>query len=169
MGPTRIWPVNGKFNEEQAALYNFIVAYRDALFKYIKPGVTADEVLDGAAADMQQYLVGKKFVKPAHLKAVQDGIKFRGHFQHPVGMAVHDVGRVRGVKLEPGMVFTIDPMIWIHEEQLYIRIEDMALVTADGVENLSAFVPSKIEDVEKMIREKGLIEFRPPVELPLKK
>jgi Xaa-Pro aminopeptidase len=166
---TRIWPVNGKFNSEQRELYNFIVAYRDALFKYIKPGVTSDEVLDGAAADMRQYLVGKKFVKPAHLKAVEEGLKFRGHFQHPVGMAVHDVGRVHGVKLQPGMVFTIDPMIWIHEERLYIRIEDMALVTADGVENLSAFVPSRLEDVEAMIREKGLIEFRPAVELPLKK
>jgi Xaa-Pro aminopeptidase len=84
-------------------------------------------------------------------------------------MAVHDVGQVHGVKLRPGMVFTIDPMIWIHEEKLYIRIEDVALVTADGVENLSAFVPSRIEDVERTISEKGLIEFRPPVELPLKK
>jgi Xaa-Pro aminopeptidase len=166
---TRIWPVNGKFNEEQTALYNFIVAYRDALFNYIKPGVTANEVLDKAAADMKQYLVGKKFLKPSHLKAVQEGIQFRGHFQHPVGMAVHDVGRVHGVTLKPGMVFTIDPMIWIHEEKLYIRIEDMALVTSDGVENLSAFVPSRIEDVERLIKEKGLIEFRPPVTLPLKK
>lgn len=162
---TRIWPVNGKFNAEQKELYNFIVAYRDALFRYIKPGVTANDVLDAAAADMKEYLKGKKFVKPAHLKAVQEGISFRGHFQHPVGMAVHDVGKVHGVKLEPGMVFTIDPMIWIHEERLYVRIEDMALVTATGVENLSAFVPSRLEDVEAMIKEKGLTEIRPVVEL----
>jgi Xaa-Pro aminopeptidase len=166
---TRIWPVNGKFTNEQKELYNFIVAYRDALFKYIKPGVTDKDVLDQAAADMKQYLVGKKFVKPAHLKAVEEGVKFRGHFQHPVGMAVHDVGQVHGVKLKPGMVFTIDPMIWIHEERLYVRIEDVALVTETGVENLSAFVPTRIEDVERTINEKGLMEFRPPVDLPLKK
>lgn len=166
---TRIWPVNGRFSPEQKELYNFIVAYRDALFKYIKPGVTADEILTKAAADMEQYLAGKKFVKPAHLKAVQEGLKFRGHFQHPVGMAVHDVGQVRGVPLKPGMVFTIDPMIWIHEEKLYIRIEDMALVTEEGVENLSAFVPSKLEDVENTIKEKGIIEMRPAVTLPLQK
>ena len=159
---TRIWPVNGKFNVEQKELYNFIVAYRDALFKYIRPGVTSNEVLDGAAADMKQYMVGKKFVKPAHLKAVEEGIQFRGHFQHPVGMAVHDVGRIHGIKLQPGMIFTIDPMIWIHEERLYVRIEDVALVTESGVENLSGFVPSKLEDVEATIKEKGLIEFRPP-------
>jgi len=166
---TRIWPVNGKFSDEQKALYDFIVAYRDALFRYIKPGVTSNEVLDEAAADMTKYLEGKKFVNPEHLKAVQDGIKFRGHFQHPVGMAVHDVGQIHGIPLKPGMVFTIDPMIWIHEEHLYIRIEDMALVTEDGVENLSGFVPTSIEDVEKKIKEKGLTEFRPPVDLPLKK
>lgn len=159
---TRIWPVNGKFDKAQMELYNYIVAYRDALFKYIKPGVTADDVLNQAAADMKQYLVGKQFAKPAHLKAVQEGVAFRGHFQHPVGMAVHDVGRVRGVPLQPGMVFTIDPMIWIPEERLYIRIEDVAVVTADGVENLSAFVPSKIEDVERTIKENGLIQFLKP-------
>lgn len=166
---TRIWPVNGKFNAEQKELYAFIIAYRDALFKYIKPGVTSNEVLDLAAADMKNYLIGKKFTKPAHLNAVQEGVKFRGHFQHPVGMAVHDVGRVHGVPLQEGMVFTIDPMIWIHEEKLFIRIEDVALVTADGVENLSSFVPTSIEDVERTIKEKGLIEFRPATALPFKK
>jgi Xaa-Pro aminopeptidase len=159
---TRMWAVGGKFNQEQRALCGFILAYRDALFKYIKPGVTSDYVLDSAARDMENYLVGKTFVKPAHLKAVKAALKFRGHFQHPVGMAVHDVGAVRGIPLRAGMVFTIDPMIWIPEEKLYIRIEDVAVVTADGVENLSAFVPSKLEDIERAMTEKGLIQFRPP-------
>ena len=165
---TRIWPVNGTFNKEQTALYEYVVAYRDALFKYIKPGVTSNDVLEQAALEMEQYLVGKTFQNPAHLKAVQNGIIFRGHFQHPVGMAVHDVGRVHNVPLRPGMVFAIDPMIWIPEERLYIRIEDLAVVTESGVENLSAFVPSSISDVEKIIKEEGLTEFRPPKSLPLK-
>ncbi len=163
---TRIWPVNGTFTAAQAALYDFIVAYRDAFFRHIKPGVTSDEVLDRAAADMKRYLVGKSFASPDHLKAVQAGIAFRGHFQHPVGMAVHDVGRVRGVPLEPGMVFTIDPMIWIPEERLYIRIEDVALVTANGVENLSGFVPTRIADVERTIAEPGLVQLHKPVPPP---
>ena len=160
---TRIWPVNGTFTAAQTALYEFIVAYRDALFRHVKPGVTADEVLDRAAADMRQYLVGKTFASLAHQRAVQQGLVFRGHFQHPVGMAVHDVGRVRGVPLRAGMVFTIDPMIWIPEERLYIRIEDVALVTADGVENLSGFVPTSIVDVQRTIAEQGLVQTRPPV------
>ncbi len=164
---TRIWPVNGTFTPAQAALYEFIVVYRDAFFRHIKPGVTSDEVLDRAAADMKQWLVGKTFASPAHLKAVQEGLVFRGHFQHPVGMAVHDVGRVRGVPLKAGMVFTIDPMIWLPEERLYIRIEDVALVTDDGVENLSGFVPARIADVQRTIAEPGLVQFHKPVPAPL--
>jgi Xaa-Pro aminopeptidase len=163
---TRIWPVNGTFTPAQAALYAYIVAYRDALFRHIRPGVTADEVLDRAAADMRTYLEGKSFATPAHRRAVEEGLRFRGHFQHPVGMAVHDVGRVRGVPLRPGMVFTIDPMIWIPEERLYIRIEDVALVTADGVENLSAFVPSRIEDVQRTIAQPGMVQGFPPTPPP---
>jgi Xaa-Pro aminopeptidase len=159
---TRIWPVNGRFSPAQTALYEYIVAYRDALFRHIRPGVTADDVLDRAAADMTRWLEGKTFASPAHLRAVQEGLRFRGHFQHPVGMAVHDVGRVRGVPLRPGMVFTIDPMIWIPEEKLYIRIEDMAVVTETGVENLSAFVPTSIADVERTIAAAGVVQQFPP-------
>jgi Xaa-Pro aminopeptidase len=166
---TRMWPVNGKYTKGQRALTDYILAYRDALIKYVRPGVTADFVLDSAAKDMEQYLVGKTFENATHLKAVKEGLKFRGHFQHPVGMAVHDVGLVRGVKLEPGMVFTIDPMIWIHEEKLYVRIEDVVVVTADGAENLSAFVPSRVEDIERTMTERGLIQFSPATSLPLKK
>lgn len=166
---TRMWPVNGKYTKGQRALTDYILAYRDALFRHIRPGVTSDFVLDSAAKDMEQYLTGKTFENAAHLKSVKEGLKFRGHFQHPVGMAVHDVGQVRGVKLEAGMVFTIDPMIWIHEEKLYVRIEDVVVVTAAGAENLSAFVPSTVEDIERTMTEKGLIQFRPATSLPLKR
>jgi Xaa-Pro aminopeptidase len=60
-------------------------------------------------------------------------------------------------------------MIWIHEEKLYIRMEDVVVVTADGAENMSAFVPSSVEEIERTMREKGLIQFRPATSLPLKK
>jgi Xaa-Pro aminopeptidase len=84
-------------------------------------------------------------------------------------MAVHDVGRARGVTLKPGMIFTIDPMIWIPEEKLYYRIEDMALVTKNGVENMSAFVPTQLKDIERAMKKKGLIQFRPAKSFPLNK
>jgi Xaa-Pro aminopeptidase len=166
---TRMWPVSGKFTDGQRKLVELILAYRDALFRQIRPGVTADQVLDSAARDMEKYLSGKTFENAAHLRAVREGLKFRGHFQHPVGMAVHDVGVVRGVKLEPGMVFTIDPMIWIHEEKLYFRMEDVVVVTEDGAENLSAFVPSTVDDIERTVAEQGIIQFRGATPLPLRK
>jgi len=165
---TRMWPVSGKYTAEQRKLCEYILAYRDALFKYVKPGVTSNEVLAAAARDMEAYLATHSFENPAHQKAVEAGIKFRGHFQHPVGMAVHDVGRVHGVPLQAGMVFTIDPMIWIPEERLYVRMEDVAVVTENGVENLSAFVPSELDAIERTVQEKGLTQFRPAATLPFK-
>ena len=60
-------------------------------------------------------------------------------------------------------------LAWIPEERLYVRMEDMALVTEDGVENLSAFVPSNLDDIERTMKEKGLVHFRPATSLPLKK
>ena len=64
------------------------------------------------------------------------------------------------------MVFTIDPMIWLPEERLYIRIEDIAVVTEDGVENLSGFVPARIADVQRTIAEPGLVQWHKPLPTP---
>jgi Xaa-Pro aminopeptidase len=158
---TRMWPVNGRYTDEQRQLSDFILAYRDALFRQIRPGTTSDAVVDGAAREMRRYLDKTPFRNPAHQKAAEDSLLFRGHFQHPVGMAVHDVGKVRGVALQPGMVFTIDPMLWVHEEQRYVRMEDVVVVTTDGAENLSAFVPATTAEIERTMREPGLVQLRP--------
>ncbi len=58
--------------------------------------------------------------------------------------------------LEPGQVFTIEPAMRIEEEHLGIRLEDMLLITATGYENLSAFVPIEIDDIEKTMAGPGL-------------
>jgi len=80
-----------------------------------------------------------------------------------VGMSVHDVGSNKGKPLEVGMVFAIDPMIWIHEEKQYIRMEDVVVVTEDGVENLSANLPIEMDDLEKLWQEEGIVQKRPAV------
>lgn len=165
---TRMWPVNGRYTTEQRALNAFILAYRDALFRPIRPGVTSDFVLDAAAREMARYLAANPFANPAHQTAAEASLKFRGHFQHPVGMSVHDVGVVRGVPLQPGMIFTIDPMMWIAEEKQYVRIEDVALITPGGVENLSAFVPAELDAIERVIAEPGIVQARPASALPLR-
>ena len=155
---TRMWPVNGTYTPEQRHVADFILAYRDALNEEVRPGVTSDEVLDRAAATMRRWLDARPFANPTIAAAAEDSLKFRGHFQHSVGLAVHDVGRVRGEVLRPGMIFTIDPMLWLHDEKLYFRIEDMILVTEDGFENMSEFVPATPDEIEATIAEPGLLQ-----------
>jgi Xaa-Pro aminopeptidase len=74
---------------------------------------------------------------------------------HSVGMEVHDV-RNPTAALEPGQVFTIEPAMQVAEEHVGIRLEDMILITETGYENLSAFVPVEIADIEKTMTKHGL-------------
>jgi Xaa-Pro aminopeptidase len=160
---TRMWPANGKYTKDQRDLYGFVVEYQKALMRHIRPGVTPSQILDEAAADMRGVLEEISFSKEIYRKACEDALEFRGHIQHPVGMSVHDVGRHTGKPLEPGMVFAIDPMIWVHEEKQYIRTEDVVVVTEDGVENLSANLPIEMDDLEKLWWEEGILQKRPAV------
>lgn len=158
---TRMWPANGKYTKDQRDLYGFVVEYHKAFMRHIRPGVTPSQILDEAAADMRKVLENISFSKEIYRKACEDALEFRGHFQHPVGMSVHDVGRHKGKPLEVGMVFSIDPMIWVHEEKQYIRMEDVVVVTEDGVENLSANLPIEMHDLENLWREEGIVQKRP--------
>jgi Xaa-Pro aminopeptidase len=78
-------------------------------------------------------------------------------------MSVHDVGNYKAAPLKAGTVIAVDPMMWIEEERLYVRIEDVVVVTDDGIENLSAFVPSEPDEIERLMREEGLLQKVPPV------
>ena len=97
-------------------------------------------------------------IKAAATAFVENYRKFRptGTLGHTVGMEVHDV-RYPTPTLEPGYVFTIEPAMQIQDEHLGIRLEDMLLITESGYENLSAFVPVEIADIEKlMAKHRGL-------------
>jgi Xaa-Pro aminopeptidase len=61
------------------------------------------------------------------------------------------------------MVFALDPMIWVVEEKQYIRMEDVVVVTEDGVENLSANLPIEMDDLERLWQEEGIVQKRPAV------
>jgi Xaa-Pro aminopeptidase len=160
---TRMWPANGKYTKDQRDLYGFVVEYHKAFMRHIRPGVTPSQILDEVAADMREVFESISFSKEIYRKACEEALAFRGHFQHPVGMSVHDVGRHKGKPLEVGMVFSIDPMIWVHEEKQYIRMEDVVVVTEDGVENLSANLPIEMDDLERLWQEEGIIQKRPAV------
>jgi Xaa-Pro aminopeptidase len=154
----RMWPVNGRYSEWQRELYGFVVAYHGELLSRIRPGATPDDILAGAADAMRARLADLGASTPQYRTAFEDAFVFPGHLSHPVGMAVHDVGDYRGRPLEPGLVFSVDPMIWVPEDRLYVRVEDTVAVTADGVENLTGFVPLALDDVEALMREPGILE-----------
>jgi Xaa-Pro aminopeptidase len=81
-----------------------------------------------------------------------------GALSHAVGMAVHDVGSYRE-RLAPGHVFAVDPQLWVPDEHLYIRYEDTGVVTETGFENFTSFLPSDLADLEKLAREKGVVQL----------
>jgi Xaa-Pro aminopeptidase len=77
------------------------------------------------------------------------------------------VGDYKARPLEPGVVIALDPMMWVPEEKLYIRIENCVVVTEDGVENMSEMIPAKLDDIEKLMKEKGILQKRPAVVKPM--
>ncbi len=154
---TRMWPVSGTYTDAQRTLANFILEYRAAFFRHIGPGVTPEDVLVLARRDMEPVLARTQFATPSHRKAAEEMLTFRGHLQHPVGMTVHDPGTIWGQPFREGMVFTVDPMMWIPDEKLYVRMEDTIVVTKDGMENFTATLASTPEEIEAVMRQEGLL------------
>jgi Xaa-Pro aminopeptidase len=136
MDITRTWPVSGRFTPEQREVYQIVLAVQKACIEAYKPGVTAADVRKHVAEVME-----KKGIDPRGL---------RGGIGHYVGMCVHDVGP-RGVPLEAGMVFAIEPALYYPEKNFGIRIEDTVLITEDGCEVLTKGVPKELEEIEKLM------------------
>jgi Xaa-Pro aminopeptidase len=159
----RVWPVNGKYTPWQRELVQFILEYRNAVIARIKPGITSRQIMDEAKVAMEPVFARTKFSKPIYEKAARALVDGGGGvFSHTVGMAVHDVGRYAGAPLRPGQVFSIDPQLRVPEENLYLRYEDTVVVTETGVENFTDFLPSELDDMEKLVREKGVVQTTPP-------
>jgi Xaa-Pro aminopeptidase len=164
---TRMWPVNGVFNEWQRDLYGFYLACYRAILDAIRPGDIAT-VMGEAATRMEEIVRDWPFTKPHYRPAAEAFVaSYRRRaagrpngMGHGVGMAVHDVGNADGT-LTPGMVFTIEPQFRVPEDRIYIRLEDVIVITEDGAENISDFVPMDIEDIEALMAEEGLLDRYP--------
>ena len=161
---TRQWPVNGKFSADQRDLYGFYLGAYEAVLQAIKPGLTSQQVLQAAVPVMEKVLAATRFSKPIYTTAATQFVdRYRasaakgGGLGHAVGMATHDFGNGSGL-MRPGMVFTIEPEFRVPEEQLYIRLEDMIVITESGANILSDFVPRSIAGVEKVMAEPGLLQ-----------
>ncbi|GAU77247.1 aminopeptidase P N-terminal domain-containing protein [Fusibacter sp. 3D3] len=144
---TRTYPVSGKFSERQSTIYNIVLKAQTATIEAMKLGVkfeTLNEVC--------------KTTLIAELKAIgliQKDEELSKYFYHGVshylGLDVHDLGS-RDVVLQPGMVLTVEPGLYIAEENIGIRIEDDILITESGNENLSAMIPKSIDEIEALMR-----------------
>jgi len=160
---TRMFPVNGRFSPVQREILGFVLAYRKEAMKRIRPGVSVDAILAELRDAMAPVLAGWRFSKPVYEAAARKLLETGGGtFSHPVGLAVHDDGPYRNGPLRPGHVFSIDPQLWVPEEQLYYRYEDVVVVTETGYENFTEFLPVELEDIEKAMAGEGLVQKLPP-------
>jgi len=151
---TRVFPASGRFTPRQREFYSIYLKMYRALLASIRPGATAAEIVTDGVARMDAAITSFTFtdsrIKDAAIRFA-DGYRRRRNptsLGHSVGMEVHDVGSPTAT-LEPGQIFTIEPAMSIPDEKMSMRLEDVLLVTATGIENLSAFVPIDIDEVEK--------------------
>jgi Xaa-Pro aminopeptidase len=160
----RVWPVGGRYAPWQRELLQFVLEFHKAVLTRIRPGVTAAQIHDEAKKAMEPVFARTRFSKPIYEKAARQLVEGGGGvFSHTVGMAVHDVGSYRNGPLKPGQVFSIDPQLRVPEENLYLRYEDTVVVTETGVENFTDFLPMELEDIERLVQEKGIVQKAPPI------
>jgi Xaa-Pro aminopeptidase len=160
---TRMWPVNGHWSDAQKQLYGFYVAAYEAMLYSVKPNVPMPQLNDQIREKMNAIAANVKWLKPEYEKAARTfiaGSTRGGALGHYVGLATHDVGKPPAM-LKPGMVFTIEPALVVPEEKIYIRLEDMIVVTETGAEVLSDSLPRSIDAIEKLMKEDGLLKHFP--------
>jgi Xaa-Pro aminopeptidase len=162
---TRMFPASGRFSPVQRELYGVYLEMYTALMESIRPNVGPLDVLRDATAKMDGIIAAWTFSRPTHRQAAERFVaqlreSQRNALGHFVGMEVHDVSAPIE-KLEPGMVFTIEPALTIPDDGIYIRLEDVLLITPTGYENLSAFAPMDIDGIEKLMAEPSRFEGAP--------
>lgn len=166
---TRMWPVNGKYSPVQRELLQFVLDYRNTVLKLIRPGITTKEILEQARVAMEPVLQRTRFSRPGYEQAARKMVATGGGtLSHPVGLAVHDDGPYNRDVLKVGHVFSIDPQLWVPEENLYIRYEDVIVITADGYENFTDFLPVELNELEKLVGQGGIaLKLQPAAEAEL--
>ena len=158
----RMWPVNGAYEPWQRELLQIILEYRNVVLDIIRPGITTDQILEEAQKKMKPIMRRYKFSKNIYKKAAEKMVRTGGGvLSHPVGLAVHDDGPYRKGPLKVGHVFSVDPQMWVPEENLYLRYEDTVVVTENGNENFTDFLPSELDDLEALVRGKGMLQSFP--------
>ncbi|MBL8494547.1 MAG: Xaa-Pro aminopeptidase [Rhodocyclaceae bacterium] len=165
---TRTFPVNGRYSGPQRDVYQLVLAAQAAAIAEIRPGRHWNEPHDAAVKALAQGLLDLKLLEGS-LDGVLESADYRRFYMHRtghwLGLDVHDAGEYKigdtWRPLVPGMMLTVEPGCYIRPADdvprafwnIGIRIEDDALVTADGCELITAAAPKRIEDIEAVMRD----------------
>jgi Xaa-Pro aminopeptidase len=153
---TRTVPVNGKFSKRQKQVYNTCLHLHNFAKSLLKPGITINEYTrqvgeEANLAFLKIGLLNKSDLKnqgpenPAYWKYLYHGIS------HHLGIDVHDLG-TRTAPIEQGMLLTVEPGIYIEEEQLGVRIENNVWITRNGNKDLMSKIPITVEEIEALMK-----------------
>ncbi len=155
---TRTVPVNGKFTKRQAEVYNACLAVHNHGKKILKPGLQFQEYVKSINAEMEKQLLKIGLITKEDIKKQDpENPAFRKYFYHGVthflGIVVHDVGNYMDT-IKEGQLFTIEPGIYIEEEQMGIRIENNIWITKTGNIDLFKDMPITVEQIEAAMTKK---------------
>lgn len=144
---TRTYPSSGVFTERQKQLYQLVLEVNQEMISWIKPGKSFKDFKEAG-----KQLLAEKALKIGLIRNLNDISRYYYHgLGHHLGLDVHDPCDY-DMLLEEGMVITVEPGIYIEEEQIGIRIEDDILVTKTGSVNLSQAIPKTIEEIESLFK-----------------
>ncbi|MFA5289499.1 MAG: aminopeptidase P family protein [Candidatus Izemoplasmatales bacterium] len=144
---TRTFPINGRFTPRQKQLYEAVLEVNKAVIDQIRPGVMVKDLNAFAKDELANRLLGLGIIKDK-----MDVDRYYYHsVSHYLGLDTHDVGTYQ-VPLEPGVVLTVEPGLYIPEEQIGIRIEDDVVVVEDGAINLSADIIKEVDEIESFMK-----------------
>jgi Xaa-Pro aminopeptidase len=159
--------VNGRFSEAQRSVYEAVLGAQLSAIQAVRPGVTLDEIHRVALREIVSGLIAMGIIEGPLEEAIEKET-FKPYYMHKtshfLGMDVHDVGAyfVNGQPrcLEPGMVITIEPGIYVNASApvrpdyrgIGVRIEDDVLVTNDGCDVLTSSAPKTVTEIEAACR-----------------
>ena len=153
---TRTAPVNGKFSKRQKTVYNACLHLHDYAKSLLKPGITITDYTEKVGEEATQQFLKIGLLKKTDVKNEDpDNRAYRKYLYHGIshhlGIDVHDLG-TRTEPIKPGMVFTVEPGIYIEEEQMGIRIENNVWITKNGNKDLMKNIPVTVEEIESLMK-----------------
>jgi Xaa-Pro aminopeptidase len=153
---TRTVPVNGKFSRRQKTVYNACLHLHNYAKSILKPGISIADYTDKVGEEATQQFLKIGLLRKSDVKN-EDGEnrayrKYLYHgISHHLGLDVHDLG-TRTEPIKPGMLFTIEPGIYIEEEKMGVRIENNFWITKSGNIDLMKNIPITAEEIETLMK-----------------